>query len=150
MTKSDWLSERVIFGILIIGGYFGVGAVMIVLSHWGALPQSIVDMTHDMYLTVGPLLGLIVQSIWRNDKTDKLNAQTTATLAAAVSPASTAPGPTVVARSEGEAPSEGQEAPPATPAANQSATVNPNPTATPKPTTPTPAPTPHAFLGAGA
>lgn len=61
--------ERLVFGALIIGGYFGMGAI----AAWGipAGDTAALALTHDAQITVGPLLGVIVNSIWRNQVAEK-------------------------------------------------------------------------------
>lgn len=87
MSKIDWLSERIIFGVLIIGGYFAVGGFMMYMSHYGIIDPKVYDLAHDMHLTVGPVIGIIVQSIWKTDKTERLQAQTNANLVDKIPPA---------------------------------------------------------------
>lgn len=92
MKPADWVSERILFGLLIIGGYFGTGIIGALL-----IPQYVpanyiaqaLAITHDAQTVVGPLMGVIVQAIWKTDKVDKINAATAATLASKV-PDSTA------------------------------------------------------------
>lgn len=62
-----WISERVLFGLFIIGGYLAVGAV----GAYCATSPSAVQITHDAQTTLGPLLGVIVNSIWRNQQSEK-------------------------------------------------------------------------------
>lgn len=79
MSKGDWLSERMIFGLLIIVGYFTMGALAILVPGLAAEQRAI---ARDVLLAVGPLIGMIVQSIWKTDKADKVAADTAAVLAA--------------------------------------------------------------------
>lgn len=77
MTKlKEFWSERILFGLIIILGYFGVGALQAVMP----LTPEARATTRDILMTVGPLLGMIVQAIWRTDKTEKQQAESVATL----------------------------------------------------------------------
>lgn len=78
MSLKDWLSERILFGFLVIAGYFVISALAVVLPLSPEARQS----AKDALLVVGPLLGVIVQAIWRTDKADKQAADTAAVLAA--------------------------------------------------------------------
>ncbi len=78
MNKIEWLSERMVFGLLIIVGYFAiVGGTMFI-------PAASQANAKDALLVIGPLLGTIVSAIWKTDKADKQNAETVNTLASAV------------------------------------------------------------------
>jgi cytochrome bd-type quinol oxidase subunit 2 len=101
------LSERVLFGLIIILGYFAVGGVMMILNHFGTLDDKTYALAHDMHLTVGPLMGIMVQSMYKTDKTDRLNAQTQATLADRLPAAPT----TVTIAADSENPVPVQEVP---------------------------------------
>lgn len=79
LDKHEWVSERVLFGGFIITGYFGLGYLSAIAP--GISPEGRAA-AHDVFLTVGPLIGIIVQSIWRTDKVDKINAETNAVRAA--------------------------------------------------------------------
>lgn len=101
MLNEGWWSERILFGLLIIVGYFLLVALTFVVPIWVAavLPadklavvmpavRDGISLAKDSLLVIGPLLGVIVNSIWKADKADKANAQALATLAtAAVAPA---------------------------------------------------------------
>lgn len=95
-SGSDWLSERMIFGLLLIVGYFGV-VILTIEAPLTAKPanlpsvQAAMGNAKDALLVLGPLLGVIVTSIWKTDKTDKANADTMTHLAAAASTALAAP-----------------------------------------------------------
>lgn len=78
MKASDFLSERMIFGIMIIVGYFGLST----LSSFFAMTPDQRAVIHDAQLVVGPILGMIAQAIWKTDKTDRQVADTAAVLAA--------------------------------------------------------------------
>lgn len=93
MKSGEWLSERMVFGILIIFGYFLL--VLLVILAPVALALSISDkqvpmvmsamapgiaIIKDSLLVIGPLLGVIVNAIWKSDKADKVNADTMASL----------------------------------------------------------------------
>ncbi len=80
-TSRDWLSERVLFGLLIIAGYFAVVAGTMFI------PAANSGNAKDALLVIGPLLGVIVNSIWKADKADKDNAASLATLSGAVAAA---------------------------------------------------------------
>lgn len=77
MKPRDWLSERMVFGLLLIGGFFATGIIAVV-----APVSSDKQLAKDMLLVVGPLLGVIVNAIWKVDKVDKQVADTAALLAA--------------------------------------------------------------------
>lgn len=76
--SKDWLSERILFGLLIIAGYFSITALAVFLP----IPPEARQTAKDALLVVGPLLGVIVNAIWRTDKVDKQAADTAAVLAA--------------------------------------------------------------------
>jgi hypothetical protein len=78
MKPADLISERILFGVLFILGYFFVGGVGAILLRDS--PPAL-QLTRDVLLTIGPLLGVIVNAIWKNDRVDKLNAATAAKLA---------------------------------------------------------------------
>jgi len=81
MKFSDWLSERILFCLLIIGGYLG-------LLFWsmspGKLDQSQLTIMSTGLGVLGTAIGAIVAAIWKSDRADKQNASTMATLADAV------------------------------------------------------------------
>lgn len=81
MKSSDFLSERMIFGALIIGGYFITvwAGVHVAKDAISAQAQQII---HDAMLTGGPLVGIIVNAIWRTDKSQQQQAEAAAALAA--------------------------------------------------------------------
>lgn len=98
MTKESWLSERVVFGLLIIWGYFLVVVATMILPvvvSADKLPgvQAAMGNAKDALLVIGPLLGVIVNAIWKADKVDKQNADTVSTLASAVNTAMAMPAP---------------------------------------------------------
>lgn len=76
MKPIDFLSERMVFGFMLITGYFA--------TVWfvGLAPMSneARQVMRDALLTVGPILGIIANAIWKTDKTDKDNASTIRTL----------------------------------------------------------------------
>lgn len=78
MTKHDWLSERIVFGGLIIFGFFSLGLIATVAPLTIEARQT----AKDVLLVVGPLLGVIVNAIWKSDRTEKATAEAVATLAA--------------------------------------------------------------------
>lgn len=86
MQKSDWLSERVIFGGLIIIGYY----TMVIMAASKLVDADGKAVVHDSLLAIGPMIGIIVQSIWKTDKVDKVNAEAAATRAAKAPDLSTA------------------------------------------------------------
>lgn len=92
MKLTDWLSERMVFGLLLIGGYLGVLATFMHSATTGKPldPETIAVASGGMG-TLGTAIGTIVAAIWRVDKTDKTNAQTVSTLANAVQTAMTLP-----------------------------------------------------------
>lgn len=55
--------ERIVFGLLIIGGYLGIAGLGAILFHKAADKDSL-QLTRDAMLTIGPLIGIIVKSIW--------------------------------------------------------------------------------------
>ena len=79
MKSEDILSERVIFGGLVIVGYFvmiGVGAF--------ALPANspALALIRDAILPLATLLGVILNAVFKTDKADRQTAAAAATLAA--------------------------------------------------------------------
>lgn len=71
------MSERLIFGLLIIVGYFLVGA----FGGLSTLNEQQHGTIRDVMLTVGPILGMIAQSIWKNDKVETQRSDTINALA---------------------------------------------------------------------
>ena len=78
MEKRELISERILFGMVILAGYFGVGGIGAFLLRDN---KEALAVTRDVLITVGPLLGVIVNSIWKADKVDKVTANTAAVLA---------------------------------------------------------------------
>lgn len=104
MKPTDFLSERMVFGLLIIGGYVGALAA-ITFVH--VEPASMNALSTGMGV-LGTAIGAIVAAIWKSDKTDRTIADTAAVLAAkapdqsgtgtgALPPAPPAPAPTTAA-----------------------------------------------------
>lgn len=93
MKGMDWLSERVLFGLAIIFGFFSLAvyAIHIVVANPKTDLQEALKLAEDALLVVGPLLGVIVNAIWKSDRADKQNAETVSTLATAVQTAMTLP-----------------------------------------------------------
>lgn len=90
MLPKDFLSERMVFGALIIIGFL--------LATASAAYFPIVGSSRDVVVgavgTLGTALGMVVQAIFRTDKTDKQNAETLNQLAQATNTAMSLPGPT--------------------------------------------------------
>lgn len=80
MKSAEWLSERMVFGVLIIGG--SIGLLFEIVIAGPKLPAEIVTLAS---LGLGGLitsLGTIVAAIWKTDKVDRQAADTAAILAA--------------------------------------------------------------------
>lgn len=88
MRVRDFFSERILFGALVIGGYY-VLVILGVHAAKGSLSPEAMSIIHDAMLTAGPLVGIIVNAIWKSDKTDKDQASTIASLANTVAAANT-------------------------------------------------------------
>lgn len=84
---NNQLTERTLFGLIIIVGFFAIGILGIVLP----LAEQARQTAKDVLLVVGPLLGTIVTAIWKSDKTDTKNAETVSQLASAVNTAMAMP-----------------------------------------------------------
>lgn len=104
MKGADWLSERILFGGLLIIGYFVlvalalcapvIAAVVVPAGEAPIVEQAIsagAATVKDALLVIGPLLGMIVQAIWKTDRADKQTAETVDKLAAAVNTAMSMP-----------------------------------------------------------
>lgn len=85
MTPRDFLSERILFGVLIIVGYL--------LAIGSAAYFPINGVSRDVVLgavgALGTSTGMVIQAVFRTDKTDKNTAEAMANLtrgAPAVSP----------------------------------------------------------------
>lgn len=116
-TSGFW-SERMLFGLLIIVGYLLLLILSLVFPAIVAIyvsqPKLAVVMPaieagsatlRDGLLVIGPLLGLIVQAIWKADKADKDNAASLATLStAAAATLATSPPPPPAAAAPAVAP----------------------------------------------
>lgn len=108
---KDFWSERMLFGLLIILGYLlllilsmvfpVIVAVLLNAAKLTIVMPAVKDgaaTVRDGLLVIGPLLGLIVQAIWKADKADKDNAASLATLStAAAATMATAPPPAAAA-----------------------------------------------------
>lgn len=78
MSKDNWLSERILFGLLIIGGYIALSGMSILAPLNAEARQT----ARDVLLVLGPILGVIANAIWKSDKVDRQTANTAAVLAA--------------------------------------------------------------------
>lgn len=82
MKAVDWLSERIIFGVMIIGGY------LLTLASAAYVPVT--GLSRDVVIggvgVLGTALGMVVQSVFRTDKTDKLAQDTINKLAGGATP----------------------------------------------------------------
>lgn len=74
---AERMSERVLFGLLIIVGYFLIGG----LGGLANLNDDQRSTIRDILLTVGPILGMIAQSIWKTDRNDDKRMETLNVLA---------------------------------------------------------------------
>lgn len=81
MKPIDFLSERMVFGFMLITGYFAT----VWFVGFFPMPDNARQVMRDALLTVGPILGIIANAIWKTDKTDKDNASTIRTLSEKVS-----------------------------------------------------------------
>lgn len=80
MKGADWLSERMVFGLLIIGGYLGCMAALSAFK----LPAPNLNLISQGVGSLGTAVGVIVAAIWKTDKTDKQAAESIASLSATV------------------------------------------------------------------
>lgn len=80
MKPADWLSERMIFGVLIILGFIIILHEMI--YEQAALRPEIVSIVAGGIGALAAAVGIIVQAIWKTDRVDKQAADTAAVLAA--------------------------------------------------------------------
>ena len=85
MKAGDWLSERILLGVAIIGGYLILGGLSFFIQMDNA--QNV----HDVLEVLGPVVGMIANAVFRSDKVDKANADSVSQLAAAVNTAMTLP-----------------------------------------------------------
>lgn len=73
--------ERVLFGMLIIAGYYalvGLAIIMPVVAVWALPPDKVTEelptlanaetVVRDALLVIGPLLGVIVTRSWREER----------------------------------------------------------------------------------
>lgn len=81
MNKSDWLSERIIFGVLFIAGFIGLAACGMFIP---GLTDAQRQYGREALLVLGPIAGMVAQAVFKTDKADKQNADTVNTLAGAV------------------------------------------------------------------
>ena len=94
MKPTDWLSERMVFGLLLITGL--IGLLFELISNGPKLPPEIITLAAGGMGALTAAIGIIVQSIWKTDKVDKQAADTAAVLAAKSPDFSVAPVQTVV------------------------------------------------------
>lgn len=78
MRPHDWLSERMVFGLLIIAGYIALIGVTIVFG----LRGDVLAIVTGGLGTLGAAIGIITQAIWKVDRTERQAAETAAVLAA--------------------------------------------------------------------
>lgn len=77
MSKRDFISERILFG-----GLFGLGYFALVFAvAWTPISQEGYQIIRDAFVLLGPILGMIAQSIWKTDKVERQNADTLNTVA---------------------------------------------------------------------
>lgn len=80
MKGTDWISERMVFGALVILGYLlCIGAA----AYFPMIGASR-DIVTGAVGALGTAVGMVVQSVFRTDKIDKQNAATLANLSQAV------------------------------------------------------------------
>lgn len=79
MKLSDFLSERMVFGLLLIIGFIVLLHEMIYES--ATLRPEIISIVSGGIGALAAAVGIIVQAIWKTDKTDKANAAALTTLA---------------------------------------------------------------------
>lgn len=77
MNKTDWISERMVFGFMIVGGYLGCMMVLTFVS----IPKDNLNLISQGVGAFGAALGVIVASIWKTDKTERQAADTAAVIA---------------------------------------------------------------------
>lgn len=80
MKGTDWLSERMIFGIMIIAGFIIILHEMI--YHVTKMAPEVISIIAGGIGALAAAVGIIVQAIWKVDKTEKVAADTAAVLAA--------------------------------------------------------------------
>jgi peptidoglycan/LPS O-acetylase OafA/YrhL len=71
-------AERVIFGLLLIGGYIG----LVVLGAAGVTDTDARQLIRDALLVLGPVIGGIATAIWKTNSVERQQAATLQTLAA--------------------------------------------------------------------
>lgn len=79
---QDLLSERMLFGMMIIAGFIVILHELI--YEQALLRPEIVTIVASGLGAFGAALGVIVQAIWKTDKADKQQAATMASLASTV------------------------------------------------------------------
>lgn len=79
MKAQDWLSERMVFGLLIIGGYLGALLAVTFKTDIGDSAQNLISTGMGV---LGTAIGAIVAAIWKTDKVERQAAETAAVLAA--------------------------------------------------------------------
>lgn len=79
MKAADFFSERMIFGLLIIGGYLFCMGMLV--SHEKLDPANL-NLLSQGVGALGTAVGVIVAAIWKSDKMDRQVADTAAVLAA--------------------------------------------------------------------
>jgi hypothetical protein len=80
MKTQDWLSERMVFGLLIIVGFIAI--LHELLWKGPTLKPEVISLVSGGVGVLGAAIGIITQAIWKTDKIDKQAADTAAVLAA--------------------------------------------------------------------
>lgn len=81
MQGKDWVSERILFGGLILLGYMA----LLGTTFLAGVPKGAETLINIGMGTLGTALGAVVSAVFRTDKTDKANAESIAQLSKAVS-----------------------------------------------------------------
>lgn len=88
MQRLDWLSERILFGLILILGYYGL-----VIVGMYAPSKEALQLARDSLLVVGPIIGLIAASIWKTDKAERQAGDTLNSMAKSLEATTQAPPP---------------------------------------------------------
>ena len=88
MTRPDWLSERMVFGLLIMAGYVGLQVALTFVT----VPPENMNLLSQGNGALGTAVGVIVAAIWKTDRVERQNSESINELAKTVASQATTAG----------------------------------------------------------